>query len=231
MEPGDESDARRSTGAPVTRTYRALKGLAWIVVTVFYRRVDVTGDGAGASPGRPTIVAANHTNALADPVVMLAKLPGHPRFLAAGSWWKFAPARWLFRLAGVVPIYRRRDGGGADANTRDVRGVPRGAGRGRDARGVPRGRAAPRAVDRAAEDRRRADRARCRGRRGRRATSRCCPVGLVYEDRGRFRSQAAVQVGAPIPVDPWVEQYRADPRGAVRALTARGRRRVCGRSR
>ena len=49
------------------------------------------------------------------------------------------------------------------------------------------------------------------------------PVGIVYEDRGRFRSQAAVQVGTPIPVDPWVERYRSDPRGAVRALTTRWR--------
>jgi hypothetical protein len=54
-------------------------------------------------------------------------------------------------------------------------------------------------------------------------------VGIVYEDRGRFRSQAAVQVGTPVPVDPWVESYRTDPRGAVRAVTdevARGLRAV-----
>ena len=107
--------SRRPT-PPVTRTYRALKGVAWLVVSVFYRRIDVIGDVAQLEPGRPTVVVANHTNNLADPVVILAKLPGHPRFLAAGSWWKFAPARWLFRLAGVVPIYRRRDGGGAAAN-------------------------------------------------------------------------------------------------------------------
>ena len=45
------------------------------------------------------------------------------------------------------------------------------------------------------------------------------PVGIVYEDRGRFRSQTALQVGAPVPVDPWVERYREDPRGAARGLT------------
>src|SRR3954471_21823668 len=105
------------TVAPrVTRTYRALKGVAWIVISIFYRRIDVTGEAAWREPFRPTVVVANHTNALADPAVILAKLPGHPRFLAAGSWWKFAPARWLFKLAGVVPVYRRGDGGGAGAN-------------------------------------------------------------------------------------------------------------------
>src|SRR5690349_18394095 len=45
------------------------------------------------------------------------------------------------------------------------------------------------------------------------------PVGIVYEDRGRFRSQAAIQVGTPVRVDPWVERYRTDPREAVRGLT------------
>jgi hypothetical protein len=45
------------------------------------------------------------------------------------------------------------------------------------------------------------------------------PVGIVYEDRGRFRSQVALQVGAPVPVDPWVDRYRDDPRATARALT------------
>ena len=37
-------------------------------------------------------------------------MPKFPQFLAAASWWKSAPARVLFRLGGVVPIHRRRDG-------------------------------------------------------------------------------------------------------------------------
>ena len=36
------------------------------------------------------------------------------------------------------------------------------------------------------------------------------PVGMVYDDKGRFRSQAAIHVGKPIEVDDWVERYRAD---------------------
>jgi 1-acyl-sn-glycerol-3-phosphate acyltransferase len=211
--------ARQSTtGAPVTRTYRALKGLAWIVVSVFYRRVDVTGAERWRGPDRPTIVAANHTNALADPVVILAKLPGHPRFLAAGSWWKFGPARWLFRLAGVVPIYRRRDGGGADANTATFAACHEALGDGATLAVFPEGElhhepsiaplktGAARIALGAAADAGVPDVA-------------LLPVGVVYEDRGRFRSQAAVQVGVPIPIDPWVEPYRADPRGTVRRVT------------
>ena len=45
------------------------------------------------------------------------------------------------------------------------------------------------------------------------------PHALVYADRARFRSAAAVNVGAPIPVHEWSDRYRADPEAAVRGLT------------
>jgi hypothetical protein len=44
-------------------------------------------------------------------------------------------------------------------------------------------------------------------------------VGLVYDDKATFRSRALVRVGPARPVAPRVEEYRADPRAAVRALT------------
>lgn len=218
-----------TTTAPrVTRTYRALKGVAWIVISVFFRRIDVTGAGAWRAPGRPTIVVANHTNALADPVMILAKLPGHPRFLAAGSWLKFAPARWLFRLAEVVPVYRRGDGGGAGANTATFAACHEALAEGATLAVFPEGElhhepsiaplktgAARIALGAAAE--------------AGVADVVVLPVGIVYEDRGRFRSQTSVQVGTPVPVDPWIDRYREDPRAAVRALTeevARGLRAV-----
>ena len=46
---------------PASRVYRALKGLAWIVISVFYRRIDVTGDGGLARAGSSDVVVANHT--------------------------------------------------------------------------------------------------------------------------------------------------------------------------
>src|SRR6478609_10829399 len=75
---------------------------------VLVRRCDLTGADRIVE-GRPTIIASNHSNGLADPVGLVARLPGFPRFLAASYLWKIPPARFLFWLAEVVPIYRRRD--------------------------------------------------------------------------------------------------------------------------
>ena len=54
-------------------SYRILKQLAWIITAVFYRRVDVTG--ASRLPvDTPAVIACNHSNALADPVVIWGRL-------------------------------------------------------------------------------------------------------------------------------------------------------------
>ena len=45
------------------------------------------------------------------------------------------------------------------------------------------------------------------------------PIGLVYDDKGRFRSQVAIHIGPPIDVDAWVDRYRDDDHAAVRGLT------------
>lgn len=199
------------------RSYRALKWLAWVVTSVFYRRVDVTG--ASRLPrDRPAIIAANHTNALADPVVLVGKVPGLPRFLAASSLWKFASARLLFRLAGVVPIHRRPDGADTEQNTSTFAECHAALADGAQLAIFPEGEVhvepallplktgTARIALGAAAD------ADVRG-------IAIVPVGLVYDQKGRFRSQAAVQIGEPIEVDPWVDRYRADSTAAVRAVT------------
>ena len=91
-----EHDQQVPVGPPNRRRLsvmqRLLKGWAQLAVSVICRRVDVV-QTAGAAADGPAILAVNHTNALGDPVMILAKNPGVPRFLAAASWWKFAPAR------------------------------------------------------------------------------------------------------------------------------------------
>jgi 1-acyl-sn-glycerol-3-phosphate acyltransferase len=162
---------------------------------VFYRRTDVTGRTRIALD-RPTILAANHGNALADVAVIVAKVPKFPRFLAAATWWKSRPARALFRLGGVVPIHRRRDGE-SEQNVSTFAACYEELARGAHVCIFPEGEmhlepsllplrtgAARIALSAAADER---------------ITGLAIvAVGLVYEDRGRFRSDAEIHFGEPI---------------------------------
>jgi glycerol-3-phosphate O-acyltransferase/dihydroxyacetone phosphate acyltransferase len=197
--------------------YRFLKILAWIVVKVIFRRVDVTGESRLVE-GEPTIIAANHTNGLADPVIMAARLPGLPSFLAGKDLWRFPPARFLFWLAQVLPVSRRREGAAADDNESVFAACHEALAQGAHLALFPEGGvhlepkmlplktgAARIALGAASDD----------GTPG----ITIVPIGLVYDDKGRFRSQAAIHIGHPIEVDDWVDRYRADGPVAVRGLT------------
>jgi 1-acyl-sn-glycerol-3-phosphate acyltransferase len=170
-------------------------------------------------PAGAALVAANHSNGLADPVLLVGKLPGLPRFLAASALWRLPPARLLFSLAGVVPIHRRRDGDDPAKNAtvfsachEALRGgaqlaiFPEGEVH-REPAMLPLKTGTARIGLGAAADAGVAD-------------VRIAPIGIVYEDKGRFRSQVAIHVGEPIAVDAWVERYRADAPAAVRGLTS-----------
>jgi 1-acyl-sn-glycerol-3-phosphate acyltransferase len=196
-------------------SFRVLRAWAFSAVSVFYRRVEVT---SRVPDDRPVILAANHGNALADPAVMLAKMPKFPRFLATATWWKSPPVRLFFRLAGVVPIHRRRDVEDIHRNTSAFEACHAALAAGAHIAIFPEGElhvepallplktgAARIALGAAADA----------GVRG----IVIVPVGLVYDDRGRFRSDAEINFGEPIEIDEWVQRYRADAAKAVRAVT------------
>lgn len=198
-------------------SYRILQGWARSAIGVVYRDVNVVGSSR-VPRDRPVIVAANHGNALADVALMVAKLRDFPHFLAASTWWKRAAVRALFRFGGVVPIHRRRDGGGVAKNFSSFEACYAALGKGANLAIFPEGEmhsepsllplktgAARIALGAAAEA----------GVRG----IVIVPVGLVYESRGRFRSDVELNFGAPIEIDDWTSLYRENPNKAVRAVT------------
>jgi glycerol-3-phosphate O-acyltransferase/dihydroxyacetone phosphate acyltransferase len=198
-------------------SYRALQAWARIAVSVFYRRLDVSAVSR-LPRDRPVILTANHGNALADVAVIIAGTPEFPHFLAAASWWKSAPARVLFGLGGVVPIHRRRDGEHTERNASSFAECHEALGSGASIAIFPEGEmhlepallpiktgAARIALSAAAEA----------GLGG----VTLVPLGLVYDDRGRFRSDAEIHFGEPVEIDDWVESYRTDPVQAVRDVT------------
>ncbi|MFM8972248.1 MAG: 1-acyl-sn-glycerol-3-phosphate acyltransferase [Actinomycetota bacterium] len=196
---------------------RILQGWARTALRVLLRRVDVTGLER-IPVERPVILAANHTNAMADVAVIVAFAPRFPRFLATATWLRYAPVRALFRFASVLPVHRRRDGDPArneqmfaECSTALAAGdhlavFPEGEMHDGPALLPLRTGVARIALGAAVHA----------GVRG----TVVVPVGLVYDSDGLFANVAELHVGEPIEVDDWVERARVDEATAVRGLTA-----------
>ena len=184
--------------APPSRTgEKVMAGLSRLLTRVFFRRIEVAG--AEHLPDRgPVILVANHVNGLVDGLVLMAALvryPAVPREVDAVQDPAPGPVPAPGRRGARVPGQRRRR---HRPQRRGVRHRPRPAGRRRHGghlpgRGEPRRRLPPPA----------AHRARPGSRLGADVGSGCrvVPVGLIYEEKARFRSRALVRIGAPFAVD------------------------------
>jgi 1-acyl-sn-glycerol-3-phosphate acyltransferase len=208
----------RKYGVAANRiSYRALRAWARSAVAVFYARTEVTG-AARVPRDRPAILAANHGNALGDVAVIVAKMPAFPHFLAASSWWKRAPVRLFFQFGGVVPIHRRRDGGGGAQNVTSFEACHVALRAGAHIAIFPEGEMhlepalLPLKTGAARIALGAADEAGVHG-------IAIVPVGLVYDDRGRFRSDVEIHFGEPIAADEWLDAYRTDRTRTVRDVT------------
>ena len=212
---------QRVTPRPNIRA-RFLVRLCQTVVHVFMRRVDVTGR-SHVPPDRPTIFISNHANGLADPVVLIGQLGTFPRFLVAQSLWRIRGLDLLLKFAMCVPVARRgeenpgQDNAATNASAFDTcHEVLRSGGRvcifpeggvhddPRLALPLKTGtaRIALEALESGSVD-----------------DLVIVPLGITYEERGRFRAQVALQIGEAIEVNDFLDSYMSDGPEAVRSLT------------
>ena len=78
------------------------------VVAIYFRDVEIAGD----VPRRETggrVFAANHVNALVDPILVLTQAPCPISPVAKSTLWKIPGLTWLLDAADAVPIVRKRD--------------------------------------------------------------------------------------------------------------------------
>lgn len=202
---------------------RLLHAWARTAVGAFYRSVEIEAPWGVPGEG-PVLLAANHSNALGDVAVLVAEMPRFPHFLAAATWWRHAPVRFLFRLGGVLPVQRARDGGGGGRNDATFESCASALAEGLHLAVFPEGELnlAPTLLPLKTGAARIALAAGAGGVAG----VEIVPVGLAYEDRGRFRSAVAVRFGEPIRVDHHLAAYEEDPVATVRHLTALLQRRL-----
>lgn len=213
---------------------RVDRALAWLcrgLMAVFFREVRVQGFER-VPRGVPLVLVANHHNSLIDPLLVLAHLDAHPRFLAKSTLWDLPVMRRLLDLGGVIPVYRRQDDGvdttqNQETFSRCHEELARGGavalfpeGISHDAPHLAPVKTGAARIVLEAEQR--------FGPLG----AVIIPVGLTFDDKGTFRSRALVRIGEPIPVDTWRARFTgADDEAArevVRELTEEVRAGLAG---
>ncbi|HEX4964550.1 MAG TPA: 1-acyl-sn-glycerol-3-phosphate acyltransferase [Thermoanaerobaculia bacterium] len=199
---------------------RIVRGIARLVLKLFFREVEVVG-AERILPGRPLVLVANHVNGLIDSLLVMGPLPVVPRFLAKSTLWNVAPARPFLDLAGAIPVHRPEDKGSDPSRNAETFArshellagggalalFPEGTSHS-DPSLKPLKTGAARIVLEA-------------GQKYPGLGVLIVPVGLLFDAKQIFRSRALVQVGEPIDPAPEAELAARDPVAAVKALTAR----------
>jgi 1-acyl-sn-glycerol-3-phosphate acyltransferase len=198
-----------------------MRGLARALVRLFYHRVEVVGVDRVPRSG-PLVIVANHRNALVDPLLLMATLPRTLRPVAKAPLFRHPLLAPFLRLAGALPVYRRRESGSDPArNAATFRGVAAVLREGGAILIFPEGVSQPepmlmplrtgvaRMVLGTEED-------------ASAPAATLLPVGLTFHEPETFRSGwALVLVGAPVPVDDCRALAAREPERAIRELTSR----------
>jgi 1-acyl-sn-glycerol-3-phosphate acyltransferase len=188
------------------------------LLALFFRRVEVVGAERIPESG-PFLVVANHVNGLIDPMFVFGPLRISARTLGKSTIWKIPVINWLADLAGAIPVYRRKDEGVDTSKNLETfarcHEVLRDGGRiAIFPEGIshdePRLQPLRTGVARIALE---------AERRFGPLGIKIVPVGLLFDERGTFRTRVLVVVGEPL--DPAPELAANDEVAAVRTLTER----------
>ena len=185
----------------------------------FYKRVGIKNVKYVKVKG-PVIVAINHPNAFMDPVLFTyVAYPPKFYFLARGDVFKQGLASYFFEGLGIAPIFRIQDGGkdGLKKNDETYSRVFKLLSKNKKviifAEGLciqerrlrPLKKGVPRMIFNAMEQINRQD-------------LTVVPVGVNYSNPKKFRSNLFYNVGEPIKVADFMEEYKLQPARTMNAF-------------
>ena len=199
--------------------YRIIRALSRLLLRLFYRRIEVIGHERIPARG-PMIIAANHHNALVDPMLVMTAMPRPLVILAAAPLFHNPVIAPFLRLVGALPVLRRQEGIADPARNDAMFSAVRAAlSRGGSVLLFPEGRTQPEPVLLPL----RTGAARMLlGVSTEETPVTLLPVGLVFHEPGTFRTGwALVLVGSPVRTDDCAALYRVQPERAVHQLTDR----------
>jgi glycerol-3-phosphate O-acyltransferase / dihydroxyacetone phosphate acyltransferase len=194
-----------------------LPRFASLAARSYYR---LTRAGERVPERGPALLVANHPNSLLDPALVCVAAARPVRFLAKSPLFTDPLVGWLVRGAGSIPVYRRQDDAALVGRNEEMFAAVHTALAGGSAVGIfPEGLShsnpslAPLKTGAARIALGAAD-----ARGG--AAFPIVPVGLVFRDKGIFRSEALIVVGRPLDWDDLARRRSTDADG-VRLLTER----------
>ena len=204
--------------------YGIARFLVRLALGVFFRKIEVEGKENVPHQG-PVLIAANHTNALVDPLVIATQLRRPITVTAKSTLTQNPLLALLFRIFHVVPFYRREDPGVDPARNlgsleecrqRLARGAaicifPEG-----QSHSDPHLRPFRTGVGRIVQ---------AWFETPGSAPLTVVPVGHVFQDNGRLRSAVWVRFGPPMDAAQWrTEHPDAGPRELTEEIEERVRR-------
>ena len=176
----------------------------------------------GEVPDGPVLIAANHPNALLDPLIVFRSAGRLVRPLAKAPLFSHPLIGPALRVLGGLPVYRRRDDPALmDQNDRTFEAAIAALGQGYAIQIFPEGQShsEPELTPLKTGAARIALQAEAGHDWG--LGLQIVPVGLTYARKRFFRGSALAVVGAPLRVDDLAGAYESDPRQAARDLTDR----------
>lgn len=208
-----------SSGPFMSLVYRFLKLLVQIVLRIFYPKTTVIGK-ENLRFKEAAIVISNHPNTLMDPLQVASRVHKQVFFLANAGLFSTPFTNWLFNTLFCIPIKRKQDQGAPGVSNEDsfakcdaflgAGGVlfiaPEG-GSVMERRLRPFKTGTVRIALSAAE------------KKNFDLDISILPIGIHYDRPSKFGSACVVNVGEPIKVKDWQQQYQSGAQNSVRVLT------------
>lgn len=186
----------------------------WLV----HKQIIITGKEK-IPKNKPIIFAPNHQNALSDPMAILLNIPLQPVWLARADIFKSKTINAVLRFLKIMPVYRMRDGRENIAkndqtfidsikilkNSSALALFPEAAHSGKRQM-LAHKKGIPRIIFMAEEE------------TNYNLDIQIIPTGIYYSHYWKFNRTLIVNFGDPIPVKPYIEEYRENPNDATARL-------------
>lgn len=193
---------------------RVVEQVFGLALRVFFRRIELDGLERVPADG-PVIFVLNHPNALIDPAFLLCLAPRPVSFLAKAPLFRTPVLGLVVRAFDSIPVHRKQDEGGSVDNRDTFRKARELLLRGRAVAIFPEGTSHSDPQLKPLKT----GAARIALGTGLEGLV-VVPAGLYYTAKARFRSDALVCFGDPLPVAPVpIGETGEPPAAAVAALT------------